>query len=407
MTAEEPGPVGKDAVMENFVFENATRFYFGCGQLEVALARELEDARTVMVAYGGGSVKRTGLFERIVVALHGKRIVEFPGIMANPTLSKVMEGAQVARSERADYILAVGGGSVMDACKVIALAATENLDADAFWEKYFVRFEPVSPDAHPIPLGNVVTAAGTGSEGNGGSVITNERTLVKTGTDRPQLNARFAVQDPELTFTVPESQTVAGGYDALNHMMEEYFSLPVDGVLADDLLEAAMHCVIRDLPRVVANPEDYQARANLMWASSLAENRVLKSGKRTCFQCHMIEHQVGAFTDCVHGFGLAAITVNYYRRIYDATPEALSQFRRFAVNVWGVDPEGETDAEAALAGIDALDAWTRKVGAYRTLTELGMKADQIEEIAAMVVCLPGGFKQLTAEDVAAILRESM
>lgn len=393
--------------MENFVFENSTRFYFGKGQLEAALERELAGAATVMVAYGGGSVKRTGLLERIVGALSGKRVVEFGGIMANPTIAKVMEGAEIARAEGVDYILAVGGGSVMDACKVIALAATEDLDEDGFWSKYFVRFEPVAADAKPIPLGNIVTAAGTGSEGNGGSVITNEKTLVKTGADRPQLNARFAVQDPEITFTVPEAQTVAGGYDSLNHMMEEYFSGPVGDNLADDLLEAAMRCVIRDLPRVIADPKDYKGRANLMWASSLAENRVLKSGKKTCFQCHMIEHQVGAYTDCVHGFGLAAITANYYRRIYDANDEALYQFRRFAVNVWGIDPTDKDDTAIALAGIDALDAWTRKVGAHRTLAELGVKPEQIDEIAATVVCLPTGFKQLTTDDVAAILRASM
>ena len=393
--------------MENFVFENSTRFYFGKEQLEAALERELADAQAVMIAFGGGSVKRTGLFDRIVAALPGKRIVEFGGIMANPTIAKVMEGAEVARAEGVDYILAVGGGSVMDASKVIALATTESLDEDVFWDKYFVRFEPVAADAKPIPLGNIVTAAGTGSEGNGGSVITNEKTLVKTGADRPQLNARFAVLEPELTFTVPEAQTVAGGYDALNHMMEEYFSGPVGDNLADDLLEAAMRCIVRDLPRVVDDPEDYEARANLMWASSLAENRVLKSGKKTCFQCHMIEHQIGAYTDCVHGFGLAAITANYYRCIYDATPEALFQFRRFAVNVWGVDPEGKDDAEIARLGIEALDAWTREVGAHRTLAELGLEPEQVDEIAATVACLPTDFKRLTTDDVAAILRESM
>lgn len=394
-------------MMENFVFENSTRFYFGKGQLETAIERELAGARTVMVAYGGGSAKRTGLFDRIVAALDDRRIVEFGGIMANPTIAKVMEGAAVARAEGVDYILAVGGGSVMDACKVIALAATEELSEDEFWGKYFVRFEPVAPDARPIPLGNVVTAAGTGSEGNGGSVITNERTLVKTGADRPQLNARFCVQEPELTFTVPQAQTVAGGYDALNHMMEEYFSAPVGDNLADDLLEAAMRCVIRDLPRVVGDSQDYEARANLMWASSLAENRVLKSGKKTCFQCHMIEHQVGAYTDCVHGFGLAAVTANYYRRVYDASPESLFQFGRFATNVWGIDPAGRTEAELALAGIEALDAWTREVGAHRTLSELGVKEEQIDDIASSIACLPTGFKQLTTEDVAAILCESM
>lgn len=395
--------------MENFVFENATRFYFGRGQLERALERELAGARMVMIAYGGGSVKRTGLFDRIAGQLQeaGKRVVEFGGIMANPTLAKVMEGAAVARAENVDYILAVGGGSVMDCSKMIALAAVDDLAEDEFWDKYFARYEPIPDGVEPLPLGIVVTASGTGSEGNGGAVITNEKTLVKTGADRPRCNARFCVQDPELTFSVPVAQKVAGAYDSLSHMMEEYFSGPVGDNLADDLLEAAMRSVIRNLPRAVADSQDYEAHANLEWASSLAENRVLKNGKKTCFQLHMIEHQVGAYTDCVHGFGLAAVACAYYRRIFDANDEALFQFKRFAVNVWGIDAQGKTDEELALAGIDALDAWTREVGAHRSLTELGVHSDQVDEIAATVVCLPGGFKQLATADVAAILRESM
>ena len=168
-----------------------------------------------------------------------------------------------------------------------------------------------------------------------------------------------------------------------------------------------MRSVIRNLPRVVEDPENYEAQANLMWASSLAENRILKCGKATCFQCHMIEHQVGAYTDCVHGLGLAAITANSYRRVFDASPDAIAQFDRFATNVWGIDGEGMSDRELALAGIDALDAWTREVGAHRTLSELGLREDQVDEIAASVLCLPSGFRQLTCGDVAAILRESL
>lgn len=393
--------------MNSFIFENSTRFYFGKGQLESALDRELANAKTVMIAYGGGSLKRTGLFDRIAGQLEavGKHVVEFGGIMSNPTIDKVIEGGEVARAEGVDFILAVGGGSVMDASKVIALAAVEPLGIDEFWAKYYQRYEPVTAQA--LPLGIVVTATGTGSEGNGGSVITNPRTLVKTGMDRPQLNARFCVQDPELTYSVPASQKIAGGYDALNHMMEEYFSAPVGDIIADDLLEAAMRSVIRNLPRVVADDSDCQAHANLEWASSLAENRMLKCGKSTNFMCHMIEHQVGAYTDCVHGFGLAAITASYYRAIYDASAESLFQFGRFATNVWGIDAEGRAAEELALAGIDALDAWTREVGAYRSLSELGVKPEQIDEIAASVMILPGCFKQIGAEDIAEILRASM
>lgn len=392
--------------MNDFIFQNSTRFYFGRGGID-HVADELADATTVMIAYGGGSAHRTGIYERVVAPLvaAGKRIVDFGGIMANPTIAKVMEGGALAREEGVDYVLAVGGGSVMDASKMIALAAVEDLPEDEFWAKYFERFEPVA--AMPLPLGIVVTAAGTGSEGNGGSVITNEKTLVKTGADRPQLNARFCIQDPELTFTVPEVQTVAGGYDSLNHMMEIYFSAPVGDVLADDLLEAAMRSVVRNLPLVVKDREDYQARANLLWASSLAENRILKCGKATCFQAHMIEHQVGAYTDCVHGLGLAAVTPALYRRIFDASNDALFQFVRFAINVWDVDDEGLTDREIALAGIDALDEWTRGVGAWRSLSQLGVTEEMIEPLASSIVCLPSGFCRLDRDDILAILRESM
>lgn len=388
--------------MNDFEFQNATHVYFGRDALD-AIPAEIGDAETIMITYGGGSVKRTGVFDRVAEPLRaaGKTIVEFGGIMANPTYAKVCEGAQVARDEGVDYIIAIGGGSVMDCSKAIALGAVE----DDIWEKHWVRFEPIA--VRPLPLGIVVTATGTGSEGNGGAVITNEETKVKTGKDYPELNARFAILDPELTFTVPPVQTIAGAYDSLNHMMEEYFSLPVGGVLADDMLEAAMGSVIRNLPKVIENPEDYQARANLEWASALAENRVLKSGKQTAFQCHMIEHQIGAYTDCVHGLGLAAFTTNYYRRIYDKTPEALFQFKRFAENVWRIDPAGKTDEEVALAGIDVLDAWTREMGAHRGLAELGLAADQVEEVADTIALLPTALAPLTRDDLVALLNESL
>lgn len=388
--------------MNDFEFQNATHVYFGRNALD-AVPAEVADAQTVMIAYGGGSVKRTGVYDRVAEPLRaaGKTIVDFGSIMANPTYAKVCEGARLAREKGVDYIIAIGGGSVMDCSKAIALGAVE----DDVWEKHWVRFEPIA--VTPLPLGIVVTATGTGSEGNGGAVITNEETRVKTGKDYPELNARFAILDPTLTFTVPPTQTISGAYDSLNHMMEEYFSLPVGDVLADDMLEAAMRSVIRDLPKVIENPEDYQARANLEWASALAENRVLKSGKQTAFQCHMIEHQIGAFTDCVHGLGLAAFTANYYRRIFDKSPEALFQFKRFAVNVWGIDPAGKTDEEVAREGIDALDGWTREVGAYRSLGELGLSADQVEEVAATIALLPTALASLTREDLVALLNESL
>lgn len=392
--------------MNDFVFENGTRFYFGKNGIG-RVADELTGTRKVMVTYGGGSVKHTGVFDKVAAQVKqaGAKLVEFGGIMANPTLAKVMEGAKVARENDVDFVLAVGGGSVMDCSKMIALAAVDWVDEDAFWEKYFVKYAPI--ECEPLPLGIVVTAAGTGSEGNGGGVITNEKTKVKTGADRPQSNARFAIQDPELTFTVPAKQKIAGYYDTMNHMMEEYFSAPVGDVIADDLLEASMRSVVRNLPKALADDSDYQAHANLEWASSLAENRILKNGKQASFQCHMIEHQVGAFTDCTHGFGLAAIASTYYRHIYNATPEALFQFKRFATNVWSIAPDGKNDEELALTGIEALEDWTREIGAAHTLTELGFAEEMLDPCAASILCLPSSFKMLTTDDVRDILRESM
>lgn len=388
--------------MQDFVFQNPTHFYFGRDALD-AIPAEVGDAQTIMITYGGGSVKKTGVFERVVDPLlaAGKRVIEFGDIMANPTLTKVLEGVEIARDEGVDFIIAIGGGSVMDCSKAISLGAVE----DDIWEKHWVRFEPI--EVTPLPLGIVVTASGTGSEGNGGAVITNEETKVKTGKDFPELNARFAILDPELTFTVPPTQTIAGAYDSLNHMMEEYFSLPIGDNLADDLLETCMRAVIRDLPKAIATPEDYEARSNLEWASSLAENRLLKSGKTTCFQCHMIEHQIGAYTDCIHGLGLAAFTADYYRRIYAKTPEATQQFKRFAVNVWGVDPAGKTDEEVAREGIEALDAWTREVGAHRSLSDLGLLEDQIEEVAQSITILPTALAPLSREELIDLMRDNL
>lgn len=392
--------------MNDFVFENSTRFYFGTQSMSHILS-EVGNAKVVMVAYGGGSIKRTGIYERVTVPLleAGKKVVDFSGIMANPTWTKVMEGVELARKANVDYIIAVGGGSVMDCSKMIAVCAADTGTPSELWDKYFVRFAPI--DVAPIPLGIVVTATGTGSEGNGGAVITNEKTHVKTGADRPAANARFAILDPTLTYSVPRGQKASGGYDILNHMMEEYFSRPVGNVLTDDLLEAAMRSVIRNLPIVLENPNDYQSHANIEWASSLAENRVLKSGKQTCFQCHVIEHAIGAYTDCVHGLGLAAITTNYYRHIFDASEEALFQFNRFATNVWGISAEGKDERQVALEGIEALEAWTRQIGVARTLTELGVTEEMIPRIASKISALPTGLAKLNATDIRDILHESM
>ena len=388
--------------MNDFLFQNPTRFYFGRKQLQ-HLADEIAGSKAIMIAYGGGSVKKTGLYDRIVklVEQTGARVVEFGGIMSNPTWAKVEEGAALVNAEDVDFILGVGGGSVMDCTKAISLAARQ----DKAWKKHWVRFEPIIVD--PVPHGYVVTCAGTGSEGNGGAVITNEKTHVKTGKDYPELNGRFAILEPELTFSVPREQTIAGSYDILSHLMEIYFSEPCGSVLADDLLEAAMKNVMASLEAVLEKPDDYNARANLLWASSLAENRILKCGKQGLFQVHMIEHQIGAYTDCVHGLGLASIQAAYYRFIKTTSILATFQLKRFAVNVWGIDPAGKDDIQVAIEGIDALQAWTEKIGAYRTLAELGVTKDMVPKIARSTTILPMKYCKLNSDDIEILLEQCL
>lgn len=319
--------------MNNFIFENDTKVYFGKGCVKEYLSSVLSHhGKTVMLAYGGGAIKKNGIYDEIVEALTAakKTIVEFSGIMANPTYAKVLEGAALAREKGVDFILGVGGGSVMDCCKAVSLAARYEGDIwNDFWERAGIV------DFEPLPLGFVVTVTGTGSECNGGAVITNEERKIKTGRDYPSCNAKFAMLDPAYTMTVPLRQTISGGFDILSHIMETYFSEPNEDNVSDNISEALMKSVIHNLREVIKNPKDYTARSNLMWAATMAENRIIKLGKRCDFQCHQMEHQLGAYTDCNHGEGLAVLHPIYYRHIYK---DGLPKFIRFAENVWNNSP---------------------------------------------------------------------
>lgn len=273
-------------------------------------------------------------------------MIDFADIMPNPTYAKVQAGATLAKKEKIDLILAVGGGSVMDCCKAISLAAAYDGDVwDDFWAK------PGVIDFAVVSLGIIMTLSGTGSEMNGGAVITNEAVNIKTGRDYPACNARFALLNPMYTYSVPKFQMVSGGFDTLSHIMEIYFSVPDEDNVSDDISEALMNSVIRNLRIAVQNPDDYTARSNLVWASTMAENRIIKLGKRTDFQCHMMEHQLGAYTDCNHGAGFAVLHPVYYRHICQYGQQ---KFCRFATEVWGISAEGKTNQELALAGVEAL-----------------------------------------------------
>lgn len=387
--------------MNNFIFENSTKVYFGKGCVKEYLSCLTKNyGGTVMLAYGGGSIKRNGVYDEVTSILKeaGKTIVEFPGIMANPTYTKVLEGAKLAKENGVELILGVGGGSVMDCCKAISIAA--RYDGDV-WADFWAR--PGVFNFEPLPLGVIVTVTGTGSECNGGAVITNEELKVKTGRDYSACNPRFALLDPTYTYSVPKFQMVSGGFDILSHIMETYFSEPNESNVSDDISEALMRNAILNLRAAIQNPEDYTARSNLMWDATMAENRIIKLGKKCDFECHQMEHQLGAYTNCNYGAGLAVLHPVYYRHIYK---EGLAKFKKFAVNVWGVSTDGKTDEEIALAGIDALEDFIVEIGLPVTLQDLGVNENtDLKAIADSCNLASGSYKKMTHEEILEIFKE--
>ncbi len=383
--------------MNNFTFENKTKVYFGKGGVKEHLGCLLKNyGETVMLAYGGGSIKRNGVYDEIVGILNtaGKRIVEFSGIMSNPTYAKVQEGAKIARENRVDLILAVGGGSVSDCCKVVSAQAKLSED---IWEMEYTKH---TYPTEFIPLCTIVTVFGTGSEMNNGAVITNEEKKIKGALWGAQ--AAYAFLDPEYTMSVPMKQVISGAFDTLSHAMETYFGKPDENNLSDDINEAVMRSVIRNIRVLLKNPSDYNARSELAWASAMAENGVLKIGKVTDFQAHQIEHQLGAYTNCNHGAGLAVIHPVLYRHICKA---GAARFARFAKNVWGIEPK-DSEEETAKAGVEALTAFIREIGMPTSFYELGIPADtDFRAIADSTNITAGCCKRLTHDEIYEILME--
>lgn len=388
--------------MNNFIFENATKIYFGKGCVKEYLScLSGKYGDRVLLAYGGGSIKRNGIYDEVTSILEkaGKTVIEFSGIMANPTYGKVLVGAKLAKENQVDWILGIGGGSVMDCCKAVAMAAVSKKD---IWEEYWMK--PGIVDFKMLPLGVIVTVAGTGSECNGGAVITNEDLKVKTGRDYPQCNPKFALMDPTYTYSVPVKQMVSGGFEVLSHIMETYFSEPDEDNVSDDISEALMRSVIKNLRAAILNPKDHTARSNLLWSSTMAENRIIKLGKKCDFECHQMEHQLGAYTDCNHGCGLAVLHPVYYRHIYK---EGLTKFVRFAENVWQIDRGEKNDLELAKAGVEALADFIKEIGLPTTLRELGMESQAgLKEIADSCNLAPGSYKKMTHEEILGIFQES-
>lgn len=387
--------------MNNFIYENSTKVYFGKGCVKEYLSCLVEKyGKRILLAYGGGSIKKNGIYQEVMDILEkaGAEVAEFSGIMANPTYQKVLEGAELARVHQSDWILGIGGGSVMDCCKAVSMAAVSTKD---IWENYWEKMGII--DFEPLPLGVIVTVAGTGSECNGGAVITNEERKIKTGRDYPQCNPKFALMDPTYTYSVPVKQMVSGGFDILSHIMETYFSEPDTDNVSDDISEALMRSTIRNLRAAVQNPKDYTARSNLLWASTMAENRIIKLGKKCDFECHQMEHQLGAYTDCNHGCGLAVLHPVYYRHIYK---DGLAKFVRFAENVWEIPRGDKTDEEMAREGVEALADFIREIGLPATLRELGVtEHTPLKEIADSCNLSPGSYRKMSHEEILEIYQE--
>ena len=385
----------------DFTYHNPTKLHFGENAMD-ALVDELKNfGPVVQLSYGGGSIKKNGIYDQAVAALKaaGKTVVDDGGVMPNPTLERMLEGAARAKANNVDLILAVGGGSTIDYAKAVSVSAWCEEDP---WEKYYMRFE--EPTCRVIPVGSVLTMVGTGSEMNGGSVISNHKANLKVGkVFGPAVYPRFAILNPRFTFTVPRRQMVAGFFDIMSHILEQYFS-GADDNTSDYIAEGLMKSLIVSSRAAIKDPEDYEARSNIMWTATWALNTLIAMGKTTDWEVHMIGHAVGTFTDATHGMTLSAVSLPYYRLI---KPFGLKKFARFAVNVWGISPDGKSDEQLADAGLAALEAWMREIGVSMNITELGATEEMIPKIADATFLLDGGYKQLTRDEVISILRESL
>ena len=390
-------------MLGNFTYCNPTKLYFGKDALN-GLKEELPKyGSNVLLVYGGGSIKKNGIYDKVIAVLKdcGKNVYEDAGVMPNPTVEKLYEGVRRARECKADLILAVGGGSVCDYSKAVSVSVNCGEDP---WEKYFIKFEDVAPDCKIIPVGCVLTMVGTGSEMNGGSVITNHAQKLKVGhVFGENVFPKFSILNPEFTFTLPKYQMTAGFFDIMSHILEQYFSGEDDNT-SDYLAEGLMRSLIHSSEIAVKNPTDYEARSNIMWTATWALNTLIAMGKATDWEVHMLGQAVGAHTDATHGMTLSAVSLAYYRMIM---PYGLKKFVRFATNVWGVDPVGKTDETIANEGLAAMEGWMRRIGLVMNISDLGASEDMLPGIVRSTFINRGGYKVLTEDDVLKILRESM
>lgn len=388
-------------MLGNFKYSNPTKLYFGENALE-SLKEELNHyGKKVQLVYGGGSIKKNGIYDQVTAILKecGKEVFEDAGVMPNPTVEKLKEGCKIARENEVELILAVGGGSVCDYSKAVSVCA---YCGDDPWEKYFVRFEDVS--CKIIPVGCVLTMVGTGSEMNGGSVITNHEKKMKVGhVFGDNVYPKFSILNPKFTYSLPKYQMISGCFDIMSHILEQYFSGEDDNT-SDYLAEGLLRSLINSSRAAVKNPEDYEARSNIMWIATWALNTLIEKGKTTDWEVHMIGQAIGAHTDAAHGMTLSAVSIPYYRYIMR---DGLAKFKRYAVNVWDVNPEGRSDEAVAEEGLERMEAYMNEIGLVMNIDELGVTEDMIEAVADSTLIMDGGYKVLNHNDVVEILKRSI
>lgn len=388
-------------MLGSFDYCNPTKLYFGEDSLS-NLSKELKKyGKNVVLIYGGGSIKRNGIYDEVMAILkeEDKAVAEIEGVMPNPSLEKLYEGIDIARKHKVDLLLAVGGGSVCDYAKAVSVSV--NCEQDP-WEKYYLKFE--EPDCEIIPVGCVLTMVGTGSEMNAGAVITNHETKLKIGHvfSDEKIMPRFSILNPKYTLTLPHYQMVSGIYDIFNHICEQYFSGEDDNT-SDYISEGLMKSVIHSSRIANKNPQDYEARSNIMWSATWALNTLVAKAKSTDWMVHMLGQSLGACTDATHGMTLSAVSLPYYRHIM---PYGLAKFVRFAKNVWDIDATGKTDEQIAAEGLEAMENWMKELGLVLNITELGATEDMIPDLVKGTLVMTGGYKILDAGEIEQIFRES-
>lgn len=389
-------------MLGNFSYCNPTKLYFGEDALQNLSVELKKYGNNVALVYGGGSIKKNGIYESVVGILkaEGKTVTEIAGVMPNPTIHKLYEGVEAARQNKVDFILAVGGGSVVDYAKALSVSIHCKDDP---WEKYYARFE--EPDCEIVPVGAVLTMAGTGSEMNAGAVITYPEKKLKIGHVFADENImpKFSILNPRYTMSLPKYQMTAGIYDIFNHICEQYFSGEDDNT-SDYISEGLMKSVVYSSRIALMDMENYEARSNIMWAATWGLNTLVSRGKSTDWMVHMLGQSVGACSNATHGMTLSAVSMPYYRFIM---PYGVKKFARFAVNVWGIQAEGKTDIQMAEEGLDAMEAWMKELGLAMNLPEVGVTPDMIEDIVNGTLIMEGGYKLLSKEDVRAVLNKAM